>query len=296
MASNVAIPTTPGSPLPPGVRESTVEAGGIRFRTLSGGGGARSPILFLHGWPTWAEVWMPVASVLGLRHPWTAIDLPGQHASSPPPKGQRTMPSFRASIAALADKIEARDLSVIGNSMGGSLALMLALDRPERVGKVAVLDAAGLLPKVPSRAVRFYLPVIVGSYFGAPSPARIRKLLVRAVFHDPAFADDAWVGALISDWSDLERRKALREAALALSRRDASISDELPKITTPTLVISGREDEQFPWAGAEAASRRIPSSRFAVIEGAGHFPMVECPYETAGLLSDFLNESHHPPT
>src|SRR5439155_13726745 len=56
----------------------------------------------------------------------------------------------------------------------------------------------------------------------------------------------------------------------------------------PTLVLSGRHDVQFPWQAAEAASRRIPESRFAAIEDAGHFPMVERPRETAQLISEFL--------
>lgn len=74
-----------------------------------------------------------------------------------------------------------------------------------------------------------------------------------------------------------------------LRRRDASVSDDIGRVRVPTLVLSGREDRQFPWRSAEEAARRIPEARFAAIEDAGHFPMVEKPQETVGLLSEFLD-------
>jgi 3-oxoadipate enol-lactonase len=74
----------------------------------------------------------------------------------------------------------------------------------------------------------------------------------------------------------------------ALRRSDASVQADLDRLRVPTLVLSGREDVQFPWRSAEDASRRIPGARFAAIEGAGHFPMVERPVETVRLLTGFL--------
>jgi len=176
----------------------------------------------------------------------------------------------------------------VGNSMGGTLAIMVALDRPARVAKVVVLDAAGLTPKLPGRTARMYLPFLLPSFVRAPGPKRVRKLLTKAVFHDPSFADDPWVNAIVAAWRPWDRRKAFIATGLALRRRDASVSADLARVRAPTLVLSGRHDVQFPWQAAEAASRRIPESRFAAIEDAGHFPMVERPRETAQLISEFL--------
>ena len=133
-----------------------------------------------------------------------------------------------------------------------------------------------------------YLPFLLPCFFRSPGPKSVRKLLTRAVFHDPRFADDAWVSAIVDAWRPPDRRRAFVGAGLALRRRDASVSGDLPRIRAPTLVLSGRRDVQFPWQSAERATRSIPGARFAAIDEAAHFPMVEKPDETARLLAEFL--------
>ncbi len=281
--------TTLGSPLPAGVSENFLEAGGNRFRYLRGGAAAGLPVVFLHGWPTWAEVWLPVAQAIGARHPWVAVDLPGQGRSSLLPRGERTMSSSRRAVVAFLDALAFPSYALVGNSMGGSLAIMAARDRPSRVSKVGVLDAAGLNERFPGKTVRMYAPFLLPRFFTAPGPGAVRKLLTKAVFADPRFADGAWTDAVVAAWRPADRRKALLDAGFSLRRRDASVYPDLPELHVPTLILSGREDRQFPWPTAEAAARRVPGGRFAAIEGAGHFPMVERPAETATLLSEFLD-------
>ena len=290
-AGSHADATTPGQPLPASVTERFVEAGGVRFRYLQGGATSGIPVLLLHGWPTWAEVWLPVAWVIGARHPWIAPDLPCQGQSSLLPGRDRTLTAHRKAIGAFVDALHLSRFAVVGNSMGGTLAIMMALDYPERVAKVVVLDAAGLTPKLPGRTARMYLPFLLPSFVRAPGPKSVRKLLTKAVFHDPRFADDAWVNAIVAAWRPRDRRKALMAGGFALRRRDASVHADLERIQTPALVLSGRNDVQFPWQSAEEASRRIRGSRFAAIEDAGHFPMVEKPRETSQLVSEFLDAS-----
>lgn len=281
--------TTPGAALPPGVSERFLEAGGVRFRYLQGGAATGLPVILLHGWPTWAEVWLPVARSLGVRHPWIAPDLPCQNRSSPFPDGDCSLTAYRKALDAFIGALGLPRFALVGDSMGGSLALMVALDRPDQVAQVAVLDGAGLLPKLPGRTVRMYVPFLVPAMLRAPGPKSARKLLERAVFHDPAFANDAWIRAVVEGFSPRERRRGLIRTGFALRRKDASVAADLGRISVPTLILSGRQDVQFPWPGAEAASREIRGGHFAVIDGAGHFPMVERPEETARLLSGFLD-------
>ncbi len=281
--------TTLGTPLPAGVSEHFLEAGGVRFRYLQGGAPSGVPVVFLHGWPTWSEVWLPVAEVIGSRHPWIAVDLPSQGKSSTLPRGDRTLPSCRRAVVAFLDTLGLPSYVLVGNSMGGSLAIMVARDRPSQVAKIAVLDAAGLNAKFPGRTVRMYAPFLLPRFLTAPGPKAAQRLLTKAVFHDPRFADDGWVAAVVDSWKTPERRKALLDGGFSLRRKDASVYDDLPRLGMPVLVLSGREDVQFPWPTAEAAAHRIPHASFAAIDGAGHFPMVEKPAETAKLLGAFLD-------
>lgn len=283
--------TTPDQGLPPGVNERFVDAGGVRFRCLEGGGGDEFPLVLLHGWPTWAEVWLPVLSLLGKRHPWVAVDLPCQNRSSLLPGHDRSLSAYRKAVDSFVGTIGFSRFAVVGNSMGGTLAAMLSLDRADRVARLVMLDAAGLTPKLPGRTARMYLPFLFPCFFRAPGPNRVRKLLTKAVFHDPRFADAVWVSAMVTSWKPRDRRRALIATGLALRRPDASVASDLPRLGVPSLILSGRQDLQFPWQSAERASQSIPGARFAVIENAGHFPMVERPVETARLISEFLESA-----
>lgn len=265
-----------------------MDAGGVRFRYLSGGAGNAVPLVLLHGWPTWSEVWLPVLRTLGAQHPWLAVDLPCQGRSSLLPRGSRSLSGYRSAIGALLDALGLPSFALIGNSMGGTLAVMSALDRPSKVSRLVLLDAAGLTPKLPGRTARMYLPFLIPCFFRAPGPASVRKLLTRAVFYDPRFADQSWVDSMVASWRARDRRAALMDTAFALRRPDASVAADLAAIKAPTLVLSGRDDVQFPWQTAEAASRAIPGAHFAAVEHAGHFPMVEQPDEVARRISEFL--------
>ncbi|HYS71220.1 MAG TPA: alpha/beta fold hydrolase, partial [Thermoplasmata archaeon] len=165
--------TVLGADLPPGVEEHFLEAGGVRFRYLQGGAATGLPVLFLHGWPTWSEVWLPVSRSLSARHPWIAVDLPCQGRSSLLPGRERTLTAYRRAVTAFVDALKLPRFAVVGNSMGGTLAVMLALDRPDRVAKLAVLDAAGLTAKIPGRTARMYLPFLLPCFLRAPGPKSV---------------------------------------------------------------------------------------------------------------------------
>ncbi len=285
--------TSPVGPLPPGVVEQFVEAGGIRFRYLTNGargagGGRGSPILFLHGYPTWAEVWLPIATKLGARRQWIAPDLPSHNRSSQLPGKDRSVSAYRHAITAFFDAMHFSKSIVIGSSLGGSLAIMLALDRPENVERLAVLDAAGLTPTLPKKTVRLYVPFVLPSYLRAPRAKNVRQLLQRAVFHDPRFVEESWVQTIVEQWKPRSRRAAFIATGNSLRRPDASVAGDLDRVRARTLLVWGRQDPQFDWQIGEAAARRISGAKFAAIENCGHFPMVEKSAETAEIVSEFL--------
>lgn len=282
-----AWPSTPGAALPPGVAVQWREAGGVRFRFLQGGGSGR-PILFLHGWPTWAEVWLPLIQRMDLKRPWVAPDLPCQGESSLVEKSQRNLSGYRKALAAFVDAWGVPGFDVVGNSMGASLALMLALDRPQAVSRAVVIDCAGFQRKFPGRTTRLYLPFVIPCVFRSPTPASARKLLRRAVFHDPALVTDAWVNAFVRAWAPRDRCRGYLDTAFALRYPDASLMDSLGAIRCPVLVISGRNDVQFAWKDAERTAKEIKGGQFAAIDSAGHFPMVEQPAQTAAAVAHFL--------
>ena len=287
------VKSSPVGPLPPGIEERFLEAGGVRFRYLmsarpASGAGSISPIFFLHGYPTWAEVWLPLAAALGPRRPWIAPDLPDHNRSGPSPEDDRSVSAYRRAVTALFDALQLPKAIVVGSSLGGTLGVMLALDRPDRVERLVVLDAAGFTPTLPKKTVRLYLPFILPSYLRAPRPRNVRRLLEKAVFRDPRRIEEAWVHTIVEQWKPRRQRKAFIATGNALRGADATVAGDLERVRAPTLVVWGRQDPQFDWEIGEAAARRIPQGRFVAIEECGHFPMVEKPTETAAAVSAFL--------
>ena len=135
--STVLPKTSPVGPLPPGIDERLVRAGDIQFRYLTNAKpGAptkrEAPILFLHGYPTWAEVWLPLAGKLEERRPWIAPDLPCHNRSAAFSGDDRSVSAYRRAMRSFFDAMRLEKAILIGSSLGGTLGIMLALDRPDK--------------------------------------------------------------------------------------------------------------------------------------------------------------------
>jgi pimeloyl-ACP methyl ester carboxylesterase len=287
LAPGAADPSLPTTPLPPGVTERYREAGGVKFRYLEGGSPDGAPVLFLHGWPTWGEVWVPVATMLPPERRWIAVDLPN-HGKSAALKGRTSLTTLRAALLAFFDELKLDGAAVVGCSIGGTLAVMLAIARAPRVERMCVIDAAGFSAKLPGKTVRMYLPFFIRTLFGAPSRKSVRKLLRRTVFADPAHLSDGWVEAVTAAWAPKDRRKALRAVGLSLRKKDASVGKQVGLVKCPTLVLWGEKDAQFSWRIGQAAAAGMSQATFALVHDAGHFPMVEQPERTGEALVPFL--------
>jgi len=211
-------------------------------------------VLLFHGYPTWAEVWLPLFRSLGARA-WIAPDLPCHDKSSVLPGKDRSLTAYRRAVTAFVDALRLPKLAVVGSSMGGSLGIMLALDRPDLVERLVLLDAAGLTAKIPGRAVRLYLPFLLPCFVRAPGPGSVRELLRKGVFFDPRYADDAWVRTIVEEWAPRARRSAFVATGFALRRRDASIAADLGRVRVPTLVVWGRQDPQYAASPARGSPR-----------------------------------------
>lgn len=277
-------------PIPPGVQEKTVKAGDLSFRYLEAGppGGGRGTILLLHGFGARSDLWLRVLKDLSGEWHMIAPDLPCHGSSSQLPGKLRTLPLYREALEKFVDDVLPPRFLILGSSLGGALAVMLALSRPQRVSRLVLLAASGLTPKLPGKTVRLYFPYILGAYLFAPSAGRLRSFLTKGVFHDPKFIDDRCIDALVPEWKDRARRSSLLATANSLRRPDASVAASLPKVACPTLAIWGQQDAHFDCHENEEAVKRIPGAAFVSFDACGHLPMVEKYPESLGRVKEFL--------
>jgi len=250
------------------------------------------PLVFFHGFSDSADTWRATLANLGrLDRRAVAVDMPGFGKASQlkPGKVLPQLDRFGEAVARYA----APDggAIVVGNSLGGCLALRLA-EREE-------LDLEGVVPVAPAgldmarwlRIIEAH-PLIQGIL---RSPVRVPESVLRATvaevykriaFHRPGSVDGKAIRAFTSHFADP------RDVARYLSTGRSlmpELSDpfRLERITCPVLVVWGEQDRMVMSKGAQRVIDAVPGARLELLDGCGHCPQVECPDRFTDLLLEF---------
>jgi len=172
------------------------------------------------------------------------------------------------------DRMEIEAAVVFGNSMGGQVALNMALTAPERVIGLVLTGSAGLL----ERGYTNDTPL-------RPSRNYIRKR-VEEIFYNPIHATDELIDEVYRIFK--VNRNKLQIVRLARALKLSNMRDKLPRIRVPVLLIWGREDHVTPLSVAEIFAERLPNARMVVLNGCGHAPNIEEPEIFNQLSQEFL--------
>ncbi|AJC55156.1 alpha/beta fold hydrolase [Streptomyces sp. 769] len=260
---------------------ASVQCGEITVAYEDEGSGA--PLVLIHGHPFDRSMWRPQTahfSRAGMRV--IAPDLRGYGGSSVVP-GKTLLETFARDVAALLDHLGIERCVLGGLSMGGQIVMECYRQFPERIRGLLLADTFAAADTAEGRAVRLQtaerlLAEGVDGYAHEVLPKMIAPANVTAL---PTVAEHV-LGMM---------RNASPEGAAAALRGRAERRDYtglLPRITVPTLVVVGTEDEFTPVADARAIHEATPGSRLTVIQGAGHMPNLERPEEFNAALTEFL--------
>jgi pimeloyl-ACP methyl ester carboxylesterase len=277
-----------------GQREVTLNGGRVRY--LAAGSGR--PLLLLHGVGESSASWREVLPGLADRYTVYAPDLPGYGASDP--LGSDVEPTPERLAAVMADfldavtKADTGPAMVVGHSLGGSIALELALHHPGRVGRLVLEDSAGLGRYVNPALRALTLPgygdlgeragrTAVGAAYRAW--ARIPLMFARS-HRAPAgwVAEQRRLGTLPHHLPT--SLAALRAQVDAFGQRRVFL-DELPRLQMPTLIIWGAQDAVVPAAQARTALDRLRHGQLAIVPSCGHLPHLERPGHFLDALHTF---------
>ncbi|MGB6165914.1 MAG: alpha/beta fold hydrolase [Pseudonocardiaceae bacterium] len=264
--------------------------------------GAGPPLLLLHGYEQSATSWRWVIPGLARTHRVLALSLPGHGDSAPAAGGYAPGRDLAPFVTGFLDTLGVGPLEVVGNSVGGAVALRLALADPKRVRTLTLVASAGLgrdvnpLLALAAQPVLGELAILLSR---VPGGDLLRTTMSAAML----FAQPWRVPAeFVTEQHALGHRAGHLEAATAMARalfdvngqRDVLL-DQLHTLTMPTLVIWGACDYVLPAYQAQAAVDRLPAGRLSLFPDCGHLPHVECPDRFAAVLSEFLTEHQHPP-
>jgi pimeloyl-ACP methyl ester carboxylesterase len=272
----------------PGFEERFLDARGSRLRYLVAGEG--EPLVLVHGLGGAAANWLALAPLLLPGRRLIVPELPGHGGSSPLPAAPSLSP-YADRLGLLLEHEGATPAAVVGHSLGGAVALRLALRRPESVSALVLAAAAGISST--TRSARYALTVTGILKPGrkiAPHRRRVARsgLLKRLVFgrwgaSDPPALPPEVVEALLAGPA---RHTDTVSAATALVRDD--LRPELERISCPVLVLWGARDNQLPVDDAFDYARRLRAP-LRVIADCGHLLIVERPAACADAITGFLS-------
>ena len=275
------------------VEEHNVEIDGLPIRYLSAGEGP--PLVLLHGAGDNSLDWRWVMPTLATTHRVYALDLPGSPDSARP-AADYSPAFFERFAAGFLDALGIERAAFVGNSLGGLIALRLALSEPARVTALVLVDSAGLgravnpaftsvnVPLLGEAAMPFWRTSV-----GAYQRAWGRTALLFA--HPPGSVPREWLAEqrrLAQSPGYLEAHMtALRALVSPFGQREVLV-DRLSSLKIPTLVVWGERDRVFPDSQARGAVDRFPKGSLALIPNCGHMPHVECPDRFLAALEGFL--------
>ncbi len=241
---------------------------------------ADRPVVLLHGLGADALYW--TGTMLSLRREGRtvlALDAPGSGGSATPatPEGF-SLPARVAAVEALAVTLRLDRFDLVGHSLGGATAGLFALARPERVGRLVLVDTAGFTSPTDADMERFLALTRPRDRQGA------RRLLDLLFFAKPFPAPGAVADALARRFLTPNVQTTIAEAG----RADVLLGRER-ELPEGTALLWGAEEALFPLVDAEAAVTKIRGGTLAVIPGAGHDVPIEKPAEFLRALLGALS-------
>jgi 2-hydroxymuconate-semialdehyde hydrolase/2-hydroxy-6-oxo-octa-2,4-dienoate hydrolase len=269
------------------VNPRTIDAAGIETSYLEAGAG--EPIVMLHGSGPGVSAlanWRHNITTLAQRFHVLAPDLVGFGATERPDDVVYSLRTWTDHVWAFLDAHGIDRTAIVGNSLGGRIALQLATDRPDRIIKMVLMGAPGVGMTLTEGlvALRAY----------EPSHDAMRDLLRNYFVADPALITDGLVAiryeASIADGAYQAYRAMFCDPRHAGSQLGIT-ENEARAITTPTLLVHGREDKVVPVRVSVTMLGLLPNADLHVFSACGHWTQIERAEEFSTLVSDYLARS-----
>lgn len=246
------------------------EGGRVYYTARGPADGDGAPLVFIHGAGGSRLLWGSQLGSLANAYRVVAVDLPGHGRSDSP--GRTTIGAYAGVVATVLGHLGSAAV-LVGHSMGGGVAVQLALDWPELVAGLALLGTGARLRVAPALLAGLQanfggcVQAIARMAFAAATAPAVRARGERALLATGA-------ASLLGDFQACDA---------------FDVRNRLGEIHAPCLVLCGEEDRMTPLRSAEALAGGIPDARLEVIPSAGHMAMLEQPERVGRSILDFVS-------
>ena len=246
------------------------------------------PIVLLHGTSASLHTWDGWAATLKGQRRVIRMDLPAFGLTGPMPDGDYRLTRYVSFVIALLDQLGVQQAVLAGNSFGGNLAWKIAVDHPQRVSKLVLVDAAGYPFDPASMPIGFKIAQIpvLRPMMEHTLPRSMIESSVRNVYGDPSKVTPE----LVDRYQELTLRSGNRSALVERFRQSPSgeFTAQIPQVRQPTLILWGAQDRLIPPDNALRFQRDIAGSHLVMFDALGHVPHEEAPALTVAAVQAFL--------
>lgn len=247
-------------------QEKSVTIFGAKIRYLEAGEAAKPTVILLHGLGGSAENWQLNTPALAANYHVFALDQIGFGKSDKPFLKYR-VGTFVDFLDKFMAELKIEKASLVGNSMGGWVAGLFAVKYPNRVEKIVLADAAGLLPKEVDFDRVYQL--------NGSTRDEIRANM-KLIFANPALQNnEALVDQFMTARVAANDGYTIDSLIESIKRKEDFLDARLGEIKKPTLIIWGKQDGLLPVTDGEKFNKGIAGSQLVIFENCGHVPQVE---------------------
>jgi pimeloyl-ACP methyl ester carboxylesterase len=260
--------------------------------------GQGAPVLLIHGSFSSLHTWEVWQKQLANEYTTISVDLPGHGLTGPNPQGQYDTDYYANLLWKLMDRLDYDTIAIAGNSMGGQVAYKMAVENPEKVTQIILLNSSGASGKADTADFKDENSFSVFSLINHPvfsrlmtsmTPKFLFTMSMKQVYYDESKVTED----KIQRYYDLMLHEGNREATLQrFKQRSPSQFDKLNNLNCPVLIMWGAHDNWIPVAHAQRFDSILPNSSLKVYPNAGHVPMEEIPVETANDAINFLKQQY----
>jgi len=270
-------------------------------------GEGQRKIMLLHGFGANSYTWRSWIGTLAKQHEVWSVELKGHGSAPAPPDDLYSLHDHADLVHRLIVQRDLRELTLVGHSMGGGIALLVALRLLEaerekghekgRLERLVLVSGAAFPQRIP--------PFVALASHGRLSEWGLRffpkRLLIRRVLRsivfDPEGVTETQVAAYAEPFYSPGHRTALIKTAMRIVPPDlAEIVARIPEIDLPTLLLWGRHDWVVPLDIAERLLAALPSAQLEIMEDCGHMPPEEFPKESLEIVLKFLRGEGEDPS
>ena len=269
-----------------------VEIDGVRMHYRDEGAGP--VVVLLHANYSSLFMWEPWVVALRERYRVIRLDLPAHGLTGPEPSGNYTLERIQQLFEKFVDEKGLERFTVVGTSIGGTVAMRYTADHPERIERLVLISPGSLEPRVRGRTTPANVPK-AADLLGYILPKSFTRFMLTNDYGDPERVTDA----VVDEWYEMWMREGNRLAMLNLLRQYVSggVEDKIRAVSVPVLLIWGEKNKRVPLALAYETKDLLvnsPEVRLEVLPGIGHMLVQEAPEASSQLIRRYLDDVSAP--